>query len=137
MRRVLGFLAALMVMAPVMVTVMVSAAWADPVGRYAVQGTNPDGQSGYQGTVEVTRKGEAYFVRWQIGAQSYQGSAIGGRVFGGQGRSGAANREDTMLVVSFGGGVSYMYLLEGTQDFAGHWVSDGGDRLGEEIWTRQ
>jgi hypothetical protein len=53
-----------------------TAALADPVGRYRVRGTNPNG-SAYSGEVRVTRTGDTYRVVWDIGGQTYTGTGIG------------------------------------------------------------
>lgn len=54
---------------------------ADPVGNYAVEGTNPGGKGHYAGTVQVTKTGDTYRVVWTIqGAQTF-GTGIGNSDF--------------------------------------------------------
>ena len=55
----------------------VSLAFADPVGTYDVEGSDPGGGATYRGTVEVARTGETYQVIWTIGNATYTGTAIG------------------------------------------------------------
>jgi len=45
------------------------------VGNYAVKGTNPDGKE-YKGTAEITKDGDAYYVKWTIGKESHVGVGI-------------------------------------------------------------
>jgi len=50
----------------------------DPVGRYAMIGSNPGNKSQYAGTVTVERTGETFRVTWDIGSQTFIGTGIGG-----------------------------------------------------------
>ena len=52
-------------------------AFADPVGQYFVQGTNPGSTSEYRGTVSVERAGQTYRVIWIVGSRRYVGTGIG------------------------------------------------------------
>ena len=56
-------------------------AFADPVGRYTVTGSNPGSNPGsngrYSGTVTVERTGDTFRVTWDIGRQTFVGTGIG------------------------------------------------------------
>ena len=43
-------------------------AFADPVGKYDVEGTNPSGST-YSGSVSVQKTGDTYKVTWTIGGK--------------------------------------------------------------------
>jgi uncharacterized caspase-like protein len=42
------------------------------IGRYRVQGTNPNGNT-YQGTLTLERSGSLYLLQWRIGRDTFQG----------------------------------------------------------------
>ena len=56
---------------------------ADPVGTYAIEGSNPGGGGAvaYTGTVTVERTGNTYKVTWQVGSDTYVGTGLGDREF--------------------------------------------------------
>lgn len=96
----------------------------DPVGSYAVMGTNPGGGSPYQGGVMVEKTGDTYRVTWNIGGTAYVGTGIGdGRFIAVSYRSG----NDTGLA---------LYAASGT-DWQGVWTYAGGTTIGTERWTRR
>jgi hypothetical protein len=81
----------------------------DIVGSYKAQGTNNDGKT-YQGEVEITRKGDAYYFLWKIGAgDEYQGVGL---------------LEGDVLSVSYFGGTSSIavYKVEKGPKLVGRWT---------------
>lgn len=100
------------------------AALADPVGRYAVSGTNPGGDSKYSGDVSVERTGDTYRVVWQVGGQRYVGTGIGDKNF---------------LAVSYRSGDQTGLALYAENDdgtWIGVWTYAGGKQVGTERWER-
>lgn len=47
----------------------------DIAGKYSCKGTNPDG-SAYEGTVKISRSGDAYILEWVIGDLQHDGVGI-------------------------------------------------------------
>ena len=103
------------------ITVM---AFADPVGRYTISGTNPGNNSRYSGTVVVTRTGDTYRVIWTIGSQQYEGTGIGDKDF---------------MAVSYRSGSQSGLALYGASGntWRGIWTYAGGRQLGSEVWEPQ
>ena len=102
----------------------VSAALADPVGRYTIAGTNPGDNSRYTGSVAVTRTGDTYRVIWVIGGQQYEGTGIGNKDF---------------LAVSYRSGNQTglaLYSASGNS-WRGIWAYANGRQLGSETWEPQ
>lgn len=103
----------------------ITAAFADPVGRYDVDGTNPGGNSGsYSGTVSVERTGQTYRVVWLIGGERYVGTGIGNKDF---------------LAVSYRSGNQTGLALYGPDGdgWTGVWTYAGGTQMGTDHWTRR
>ena len=99
-------------------------AWADPVGKYDVTGTNPGGKSSYSGEVTVERTGDTFRVVWMVGGQRYVGTGIGNGEF---------------IAVSYRSGDQTglaLYAQEG-DGFVGVWTYSGGKQIGTEKWQRQ
>jgi hypothetical protein len=96
----------------------------DPVGKYSVEGKNPDGNGGYSGTVSVEKTGETYKVTWNIGGTIFVGTGIGDRNF---------------IAVSYKSGNNTGLALYGEESdhWAGVWAYQGGRKMGAEVWTRQ
>jgi hypothetical protein len=103
----------------------VTAAFADPVGRYNVEGTNPGANgSSYSGTVSVERTGQTYKVVWVIGGERFIGTGIGNKDF---------------LAVSYRSGSQTglaLYAPDG-DGWAGVWTYAGGTQMGTEHWTER
>ena len=100
-----------------------SAALADPVGRYAVEGRGPGGGT-YRGTATIEATGETYRVVWSIGSQTYVGTAVGNDdFFAASYRSGNAT------------GVA-VYGRDGA-GWLGVWTYSGGTSVGAEKLTRR
>ena len=100
-----------------------TAAMADPVGRYTVQGTNPGNSKPYAGAVEVTKTGDTYRVVWQIGGDTYTGTGIG---------------SDDFLAVSYRSGNETGLALYGRRpdgSWHGIWTYAGGRQIGTDRWT--
>jgi hypothetical protein len=64
MRKLLALIAAAFIFSA-------TAAFADPVGKYDVEGTNPGSDKTYSGTVSVERTGQTYKIVWDIGGTRY------------------------------------------------------------------
>ena len=101
-----------------------TAALADPVGRYSVEGINPGSGTKYTGTVNVEQTGETYRVTWVVGDARFIGTGIGDKNF---------------LAVSYKSGDSTGLALYGadTADWTGVWAYSGGTKMGAEKWTRK
>lgn len=101
-----------------------TAAWAaDPVGSYAIKGTNPGGGGGYTGTVTVEKTGQTYKIVWTIGGTQYFGTGVGNKDF---------------LAVSYlSGGQTGLALYAPDGDgWTGVWTYAGGTTMGTDRWTR-
>jgi hypothetical protein len=99
-------------------------AFADPVGKYDVSGTNPGGKSTYSGQVTVERTGDTYRVVWTVGGDRYVGTGIGNKEF---------------IAVSYSSGNQTglaLYAQEG-EGWVGVWTYAGGKQIGTEKWQRQ
>ena len=95
---------------------------ADPVGRYSVRGTNPNG-SAYSGSVQVTKTGDTYRVVWDIGGQTYSGTGIG---------------NDDFIAVSYRAGNQTGIALYGRKSsgvWEGVWAYAGGREVGTDRWS--
>ena len=102
----------------------VTAAFADPAGRYFVEGTDPGKpNSTYTGTVTVEKTGDTYKVVWVIGGTQYVGTGIGNKDF---------------LAVSYKSGSDTGLALYGADggNWVGVWTYAGGKELGPETWKR-
>ena len=102
---------------------LTTAAMADPVGRYSVQGTNPGKSSGYSGQVAVTKTGDTYRIVWNVGGQSYTGTGIG---------------SDDFLAVSYRSGNETglaLYNRRADGSWRGIWTYAGGTQIGTDTWT--
>jgi hypothetical protein len=111
-------------LAAVALVFSVTAALADPVGKYDIEGTNPGSDTTYSGTVSVERTGQTYRVVWVVGGTRSIGTGVGNKDF---------------ISVSYKTG-SYtglaLYAPEG-DGWVGVWTYAGGTQLGAERWTRQ
>lgn len=98
-------------------------AFAEPVGKYDVEGTNPSGST-YSGTVSVQKTGDTYKVTWTIGGSQYNGTGIG---------------NDEFIAVSYtSGGNSGLALFgEDGDGWKGIWTYAGGTKVGTEAWTKK
>ena len=96
----------------------------DPVGRYAVVGSNPGDKGRYSGTVTVERTGETFRVTWDIGSQTFVGTGIG---------------SEKGLAVSYRSGNQTGLAIYGAKgdNWEGVWAFTGGRDVGGEAWTRQ
>jgi hypothetical protein len=102
----------------------VTAAFADPVGKYDVEGTNPGNGKSYSGTVSVERTGDTYRIVWNIGGTRYVGTGIGDKDF---------------LAVSYQSGNDTGLALYATtgDGWKGIWTYAKGTKIGSERWTEQ
>lgn len=98
---------------------------ADPTGRYAVYGVNPDGTR-YEGTVSVAphEAGEgAYDVVWRIVNDAFTGiGLLDGEVFA------------VSYTGRFSGLAIYREVNPGV--WQGTWTSGSTGTVGEEVWER-
>jgi hypothetical protein len=96
----------------------------DPVGRYAVVGSNPGSGTNYSGTVTVERTGDTFRVTWDIGNQTYVGTGIG---------------SDKGFAVAYRSGNQTGLAIYGAkgEDWEGVWTYTGGRDIGGEAWTRR
>jgi hypothetical protein len=100
------------------------AAFADPVGRYTVEGKNPGDGSSYSGTVSVEKTGQTYRVVWEVGGSRFIGTGVGNKDF---------------LAISYRSGNNTGLALYGEENgsWVGIWAYANGQDLGAERWTRQ
>ena len=101
-----------------------TAALADPVGFYLVNGTDAANGNPYSGTVRVERTGDTFRVTWIVGNTQYDGTGIGNAEF---------------LAVSYRSGNVTGLALYGTKGdgWEGIWAYAGGRRVGTERWQRR
>jgi hypothetical protein len=99
-------------------------AFADPGGRYAVEGTNPGGGSQYTHTVTVEKTGDTYRVMWVVGSTRYVGTGIGDHDF---------------IAVSYKSGNDSGLALYGADgdNWSGVWAYAGARQMGTEVWKRE
>ncbi len=101
----------------------IGAAWAGPVGQYAVVGANPGGNGQYTGSVTVEQTGDTFKITWAIGGTLYVGTGIGDKNF---------------LAVSYRSGDKTGLALYGADGdgWTGIWTYAGGVKVGPETWKR-
>ena len=99
-------------------------AFADPVGKYSVAGTNPGNDGGkYSGTVVVKKTGDTYNVIWTIADDKFIGTGIGSKDFIAiTYRSG----KDTGLA---------MLAQDADGSWSGFWTYADGTQIGTERWV--
>lgn len=68
-------------LAAVALVFSVTAALADPVGKYDIEGTNPGSDTIYSGTLSVERTGQTYRVVWVVGGTRSIGTGVGNKDF--------------------------------------------------------
>ncbi|MBL0372739.1 hypothetical protein JJB09_11925 [Rhizobium sp. KVB221] len=115
-----------------------SAALADPVGKFKVQGTNPDDSGDYTGTVSVTRTGETYKVVWTVGETETIGIGLGGHTVGSSYRLGPASPQDNVISIAYnsgeGAGIA-LYTEDADGVWHGVWALEGEEKSATETWT--
>jgi hypothetical protein len=102
-----------------------TAAFADPVGKYFVEGTDPGKPSStYTGTVTVEKTGETYSVVWVIGGTKYVGTGIGNKDF---------------IAVSYrsGNNTGLALYAPTSEGWLGVWTYAGGTQMGTDRWVRR
>ncbi len=94
-------------------------------GTYTGSGTNPDGGS-YECDVTVSRKGDAYGVKWYFDGQlGYEGAGI---------------LKGNMFVVGYAGPQGYgvvAYTVKADGSLDGTWAGKGSSNLGTEKLARK
>lgn len=98
----------------------------DPTGRYAVEGSNPNGQGAYQGEARVVRAGDVFQVMWSLAGQQHAGTGILQK-----GLFAVVYQQDGERP-----GVA-LYTLNSNGSLSGTWTSLGGTVLGVETWRRK
>ena len=97
--------------------------FADPVGKYAIRGTNPGDRRPYSGEVTVIKTDDTYRVVWLIGGDTYTGTGIG---------------SDNFLAVSYRSGNETGLALYGRRpdgSWHGIWTYAGRRQIGTDRWT--
>jgi len=114
----------LAVAAAALLTSVVLAAAADPVGRYNVEGSNPGTGTRYTGSVTVERTGDTFRVTWDVGSQTFVGTGIG---------------NDEGFAVTYRSGNQTGLAIYGARgsNWRGVWTYTGGRDIGAEVWTRR
>ena len=104
-------------------TLLGSAALADPVGNYTVEGRSPNGGT-YRGTATIDATGETFRVVWFIGKQKFVGTAVG---------------NDDYFAVAYRSGESTGVAIYGKDGdgWLGLWTYSGGTAAGAEKLTRR
>lgn len=111
------------VVAAALIALGSTAALADPVGRYAVEGKTPEGAP-YTGTATVEKTGETYRVVWVVGRDKLTGTAVG---------------NDEFFAVTYRSGNDTGVAVYGRDgdDWAGIWTYSGGKAVGAELLKRR
>jgi hypothetical protein len=102
---------------------LTGAASAQLVGRYAIDGQNPNGTQ-YQGTASVERTGDTFRVIWVVGEARFVGTGIGS--------------DDALAITYRSGnntGVALLYREAGETRVV--WTYAGGTAVGAERWRRR
>lgn len=104
-------------------TSLTSAAIAQVIGRYNVEGQNPSG-SPYAGTATIEKTGDTYRVVWTIDGTRFVGTGIG---------------SDEGIAISYRSGSNTGIALLGKEPWGYGlvWTYMGGTDLGTERWTRR
>jgi hypothetical protein len=107
----------------VAVSLVSSAALANPVGRYDVDGKSPDGST-YSGVATIEPTGQTFVVTWLIGKDKFVGTAVG---------------NDEFFAVAYRSGSSTGVAVYGREgnDWIGVWTFTGGRQAGVERLTRR
>lgn len=92
------------------------------VGSYKCEGRNADG-SIYKGTVDITKKGGVYYLKWLIGKQKFTGVGI---------------LQGNVLSVSYYGSFSGVvaYRVESNSRLFGQWTTATQGKINTETLTR-
>ena len=105
--------------------VLPGGARAEGPGRYAVQGTNPDG-SRYAGTASLVQAGRGVWtLNWNVAGTAYSGFGIG---------------DGNVLAFSYTSGGSsgvVMYTARPDGSYAGVWAPRGARATGTEVLLPQ
>jgi hypothetical protein len=104
-------------------TSLTSAAIAQVLGRYNVEGQNPSGST-YAGTATIEKTGDTYRVVWTIDGTRFVGTGIG---------------SDEGIAISYRSGSNTGIALLGKEPWGYGlvWTYMGGTDLGTERWTRR
>jgi hypothetical protein len=104
-------------------TSLTSAAIAQVIGRYNVEGQSPSGST-YAGTATIEKTGDTYRVVWTIDGTRFVGTGIG---------------SDEGIAISYRSGSDTGIALLGKEPrgYGLVWTYMGGTDLGTERWTRR
>jgi hypothetical protein len=109
----------------VFVVLISSPVWAGEItGLYSCTGADPAGAN-YDGTVVISRRGEAYRVEWTIAGQKYAGIGLLS--------DGVLSATWVTRNTNSGGVVAYKVKENG--QLVGKWVDTSGSRIISEILT--
>lgn len=86
-------------------------------GRYTVDGTNPDGSSGYDGRLTVSAQGEAFRVVWETGGEPVVGIGV---------------RQGDVFATAYGGDCGVVAYAPVDGGYEAVWATMGGTALGTE-----
>ncbi|MEO0544647.1 MAG: hypothetical protein AAFY99_12600 [Pseudomonadota bacterium] len=110
---------------------------AGPEGNYDVRGTGVDGEP-YAGSVTVTRTGETYSVKWNIGGDTYFGSGIGASPLHNGAIMGHASESDNVLTIGYSGSYEELrvafYMEHANGVWQGIWTEYGSPKVSVENW---
>ncbi len=80
-------------------------------GLYKVSGKNPDGAA-YEGTVDLSKQGKTYVLKWTVGESSYEGKGT---------------LDDNLLTVEWGNATPVVYALSKDGSLGGLWEAGKGE----------
>lgn len=96
----------------------------DLAGRYRIEGRNPSGSGIYRGGVLVSRNGDAYHVRWQLGRSAQVGTGL---------------VLDKVFAVTFQAGAGPVgvaaFRINADGSLTGIWAGPGTSIIGTESWV--
>ena len=98
------------------------------VGDYRVKGINPDGKSGYTGTVNISKDGDTFHLKWEVTPNTYIGS---GFLRGNYLAVAYTDTKGTWF------GVMLYEIKEDGRILDGKWSLAGSKRVSVELLTRQ
>ncbi|MDO6963094.1 hypothetical protein [Rhizobium alvei] len=113
-------------------------AFADPVGKFTVHGSNLDGSNAYEGTVSVKRTGATYSVTWNVEGTRFTGTAVGAKT--DTSALGAASEHDSVLSVIYRAGKDVgtaLFFEVRPGEWRGIWAYEGTSVAALENWQSE
>ncbi len=121
----MGIVHRILISSFVFVALISSPAWAGEItGLYSCTGADPKGVK-YDGTVVISRKGEAYMVEW----------TISGRKYGGIGILSEGVLSATWVTRNTSSGGVVAYRVKDNGQLVGKWVDTSGAQIISEVLT--